>query len=498
MKTVVKSLTGRIALIALFALALGLVCLISPASAQRLKDQMITWSSFNSVRSIAASISHIYFATSNGITRYDKMANQWELPLTGADGLDGTNIERIWATRFDDHVYAQTLGGYFEYDNFLDRWYPLNNLPELDTVYTHVEAPTDLIPPTGFNYFAGGKFSDPSGRTVPISTAIQDNSGDIWIGTWGYGAAKQPAGSLEIQFLPTGLLQKQINAMYQDNAMLVLGGFYTVGSRNGITLFNSDQFNSDVIEEELTLNFPATDVTALAADSLYLYIGTSTGLLVMDRGTRQIVRRISRRHGLPDDSVSCLTICSDTIIVGTAAGLCMIHHDSVNVVSSRVLGNCRIFTVAPQDNNLWIATNLGALRLKRSTGEIAKFEDPNKFTFGRVYDVVFRGNFLWMSTDNGLLRINLKTAETEPYPIQLFRNVVRRLAVNDDVAAVTSDRGLTLIFWARSKPISREFTVQDGLPSDRINCLAFQGDYLWIGSDAGLTRFWWNNPNRVD
>jgi hypothetical protein len=23
-------------------------------------------------------------------------------------------------------------------------------------------------------------------------------------------------------------------------------------------------------------------------------------------------------------------------------------------------------------------------------------------------------------------------------------------------------------------------------------------DYIWIGSEKGLTRFWWNNPNRVD
>jgi ligand-binding sensor domain-containing protein len=196
--------------------------------------------------------------------------------------------------------------------------------------------------------------------------------------------------------------------------------------------------------------------------------------------------------------VSCLTVCSDTVMIGTAAGLSVMHHDSVSVVSSRLLGRSRIFKIEPEDSNFWIATNFGALRIKRSTGEVATFEDPLKMTYGRVYDIVHRGRFLWMSTDNGLLRVNLKTAGTEPYRITLFPNVVRRLAVNDLAAAVASDRGLTLVHYARAKPIYREFTVADGLPSDHINCLLFDGDFLWIGSDAGLTRFWWNNPDRVD
>ncbi|MBI5267088.1 MAG: hypothetical protein HY851_07635 [candidate division Zixibacteria bacterium] len=491
--------TGRAEILS--PLSLVVACLFvfaSPSQADRLKGQMITWSNFSAIRSVAASNSHVYFATSNGITRYDKIGNRWELPLTGADGLDGTEIERIWASRFDDHLYAQTKYGYFEYDSFLDRWYPRTELAEVDTVYTHIAAPNELIPPVGFNYFSGGQLSDQIGRLVPISSAIQDNAGDRWLGTWGYGAAKLPAGSIEMQFLPTGLLQKRVNAMYQDDSLLVLGGLYSPGSRNGLTLFNSAEGSSSFIEEEQTLNFPAIDVTAIAADSLRVYIGTATGLLVMNRATRQIERRIDRRRGLADDSVSCLTVCADTIMIGTAAGLSFMRHDSISVVSSRLLSRCRIFKVEPQDSNLWIATNFGALRIRRSTGEVAKFEDPLKFTFGRVYDIVRRGPFLWMAADNGLLRVNVKTAGTEPFRLNLFSNVVRRLAVNDDVAAVTSDRGFTLVHYSRAKPITREFTTADGLPSDRINCLLLDGDFLWIGSDAGLTRFWWNNPDRMD
>jgi len=47
-------------------------------------------------------------------------------------------------------------------------------------------------------------------------------------------------------------------------------------------------------------------------------------------------------------------------------------------------------------------------------------------------------------------------------------------------------------------PLEREFTTQDGLPSNEVYELLLDGDYLWIGSDRGLTRFLWNDPDRID
>ncbi len=481
--------------ITVFAL---LLIIASTASATRLKGQMITWSSFHFVQSVAASISHVYFATTNGVVRYDKLAHRWELPLTGSDGLNTRDIKRIWVTRFDDHLYAQTELGYFDFDVFFDRWYPRNTLPELDTVYAHTSVPTDLIPPAGFNYFSQGDLTDLSGRKVPISTVIQDNTGDLWVGTWGFGPARTPGGSLELEFLQCGLLQNRVNAMYVADSSLVVSGLYDGGARQGITEFNTADFSSEFIEAGVIPNFSPSDIISLLADSAAIYIGTPTGLLTMDRNSQQVTRRLNGRNGLLDDSVFCFAHLSDSLFVGTSAGLCLLRNDTVKYIAPRLLGSHRIFHLEPQDGNLWIASDYGAYRLNLKTGEIGKFLDPGKFTADRIYDIARVGRFLWMSADNGLLRVNLKTAQTEPYRLALFSNVRRPLAVNDKVAAVASDRGIWLIHYDRAKPISREFTIDDGLPSDRVNCLAFDGDYLWIGSDGGLTRFWWNDPERVD
>ncbi len=72
------------------------------------------------------------------------------------------------------------------------------------------------------------------------------------------------------------------------------------------------------------------------------------------------------------------------------------------------------------------------------------------------------------------------------------------MAVNDTIAAVASNKGMFFIYYKNRSQFTREFTTEDGLASNDINSLLMDGDYIWVGTDKGLTRFWWNNPDRVD
>ena len=80
-----------------------------------------------------------------------------------------------------------------------------------------------------------------------------------------------------------------------------------------------------------------------------------------------------------------------------------------------------------------------------------------------------------------------------------FRRRICLSSSGDEIAAVASRRGVTVFFLdEESQASEREFGPLDGLPSDDIRCLYVDGDYLWIGSDRGLTRFLWNDPYRID
>jgi ligand-binding sensor domain-containing protein len=203
---------------------------------------------------------------------------------------------------------------------------------------------------------------------------------------------------------------------------------------------------------------------------------------------------------LSDNDVFSVKVIGDSILVGTANGLNLITHvnDSVGYVRPGQFMNDVIYDLELVDSSLWIAAGTGAYRLKLRSGRLQRYQDPDLLLFGEVYDIERHENDLWFASDEGLVRLNTLTGEAEPFRLTSLKVTPRALAVNDTIAAVASDRGLMLVFHTNEKPFTREFTTDDGLASNYVFSLLLDGDYLWIGTDKGLTRFLWNNPDRVD
>ena len=44
----------------------------------------------------------------------------------------------------------------------------------------------------------------------------------------------------------------------------------------------------------------------------------------------------------------------------------------------------------------------------------------------------------------------------------------------------------------------RTFTTEDGLIDNRVNDILLDGDYVWFGTERGITQFYWNDPGRID
>ena len=147
---------------------------------------------------------------------------------------------------------------------------------------------------------------------------------------------------------------------------------------------------------------------------------------------------------------------------------------------------------------MWIASSNGAYRWYWTTGKLQLFQDPDLIIFSKCLAIERWQEFLWLASSDGLVRLNLKTGESEPYRSLTIDRNYRAMAVNDTIAVTSSSLGFTMLFHDNPKPYTREFTTDDGLPSSYVFELVLDGDYLWIGSDRGLTRFLWNNHSRVD
>jgi hypothetical protein len=55
-----------------------------------------------------------------------------------------------------------------------------------------------------------------------------------------------------------------------------------------------------------------------------------------------------------------------------------------------------------------------------------------------------------------------------------------------------------MLKYTRSSRSWRTFTTEDGLIDNHVNAILLDGDYIWFGTDRGITQFYWNDPNRVD
>ncbi|MCK4632588.1 MAG: hypothetical protein KAT79_04915, partial [candidate division Zixibacteria bacterium] len=199
---------------------------------------MVTFANFSFIYHVASSIDHVYFATSRGITRFNKNENRWEQPLTGSTGIDHRDIKRVWVDTFDEKLFVETGLGYYEYDLLFGKWFGRNELPAISNDARHVGAPPVMYPPISFNYSSEGRLFDAAGRYFDYTDVLNDNSGMLWIGTWGNGALRAGETSGIIELMPFGLLQNRVNAIYREDSIIFAGGAYFDSYRSGISILN--------------------------------------------------------------------------------------------------------------------------------------------------------------------------------------------------------------------------------------------------------------------
>ncbi|MEW5795060.1 MAG: hypothetical protein AB1772_01740 [Candidatus Zixiibacteriota bacterium] len=489
----------RAALTLLFVLA-GMIVSTPEAVGQRTPGQAVTWRNFDYVRAVTSSNSHVYYATSGGIIRYDKLRRQWELPLTGADGTPTEDVQQLWVDQFGQTLFLGTELALYEYDAFFDRWTSITELPQLDNQISHVPAPDILTPQFDAIYRGQGEFVDFFSRRFETTDIVQDAVGDLWIGTWGFGPARGEVLSGLMELLPYGLLQNQVDVILPDDTVLWLAGEIRGDFRTGLTSFDPSGNRFSYIESGLTGDFPANDVYCLQADSAWIYVGTPRGLYRLNKSDHIARGPLNSRRGLPDDFVTSLALTGESLYVGTAGGLSLLRlrSDSLVRIWPETFRRQIIYDLEVVDNTVWIASSAGAFRYTPENDRLQQFQDSDLVLFHEVLNVEHYGSAVWLAADEGVVRLDLNTGKSEAFREPSSLRDRRALAVNDRLIALAVNNGVALIIPGRKKTRTVKLTTNDGLSSDDIRTLYLGGDYLWIGSDRGLTRFLWNDPRWVD
>ena len=430
---------------------------------------------------------------------YDKSGNIW-LALEGKGVIyrnknalqDMVIINNIRAYKIvednEGTIWVATNKGLFSVKNktiirHFDKEYGLPTSPIEDIIITHDNKLIVATKQGAYKKINGiFKLLHPQLANERISSLLQDNVHNIWLGTDNHGIFRLHKDNLEQLNDQSGLPNNRISALYQDKEQSIWVGtssglfrlreapFITLTTKQGLSgnyirsvLSHSDGsiwvgnskglnkiVNDHVTSIEITNSNKSLSVLSLAeTPEQQILVGTyNQGLFITtNNGLKEL---ITVEGGLPSNEVRSILVDSvNNLWVGTASGLAKISPDNKLEIFNKQSGlpASFIMTLAEDEfGKVWIGTGDGIASYNK--GAIQTYRLNDKFDAEYAFGFYIEKNTLWMATDRGLININLTTNEMKAVtkenglPIdKIFQIVID----NNDTFWLTSNRGIISI-----------------------------------------------------
>lgn len=359
-----------------------------------------------------------------------------------------------------------------------------------------------------------------------IASIYIDDSYVMWLGTWGGGLIKTISNlnNPNLAFVSfkndpddlSSLSSNNVSSIFQDNSGLLWIGTWG-GSLNLINL-KQKQFRHYTRERNNPNSLSTNGVLSVFEDKAgIIWIGTwDGGLNMWDRSTNKFTsykHNINDQFSLSDNSVS--TIYEDRdgdFWIGTWTGGLnkfdrttkrFYHYNHNSKDLSSISDNRILSIVEDQSGTLWIGTYYGGLnKFDKNSRKFTHYNyNPNDLNSLSLSDVhallIDNSGILWLgSKSGGLFSLNMKTEKFTPYKndpndINSISNNKLSILFEDKSGTLwigTQDGGLNK--FDRETGKFRSFRVKDGLANDYVmGILEDDSGNLWISTSNGLSKF---------
>ncbi len=417
------------------------------------------------VRWSSADKDSIWFATDYGVLRYDRRHDIWH-HYTVSHGLASNDARKIVVD--DDDVWVMAASGtrISRYNKATEKW----SIITLDGVL-----PIDSV------------------------KSIAVDGHDVWIGLSASGVRKfnKDTGTWTSYTVVSGLAQNGVGCISADERYVWVGHIGR-SSDSALSRYDKIKGNWQTYSTALLLDNEIADVVVGDRYTWILYPSRrDVGCTQFDRNTEQWTN-IPRPEGV--DNITDVIEDGEYIWFSTEEdGICSFHtasgewtlyeHDLLHdeVCDEGLLVD---------ENSVWVGTPMGLCRYDRESESWIYYTKERTLEGEGVYAIAVDDRYVWCGTDRGLSRYDKVRGDWTNFrgdrrgdssSGRLINNHILSLAVYGRYVWIGTIRGASK--YDRIAATWDDFTMENGLPGERIVSITLDDNHVWMGTNFGVGRY---------
>ena len=499
------------------------------------------------INSLSEGYEYLYIATSHGgIYRYSLYSNQYDFPITTAQGLQSNNITGvhfdhntgiIWASSPGFLQYSYTREGDWRQINLVDLGLRSNDRisrignsenyvwAEANVVYIKMDKTSGILSgiyprPDELNInwssdqysiqneisdivnnytimsgwmVSGSQFIDNYGRYIDITSGLVGLHNDVWIGS-SDGTLFHGNKTMQAIF-PTefGVRGSNIEALSLDANNLWIGSKDYQISR-GITRLNINNFQADHYDFDITVNMNLTEVHSILNFDSDLWLGGNGVVLVFDKDDNYW-RTLGADRGIPDTDITSMVGDSNYIWIGSYYGIRQLDRRTRReepMGFEYLFNNHPVYDLDINDYGVWIASRTGIYLYDKNNPQIMNALSLGisylDFPVSRVTSIYQNKNILYFATNIGIVTFDMSE---EIWDMLISAAEYKGLDVSDMLVVgkfcfIATQQGLFRINQKSHRV--REYNFEF---IGSVNTIKHMDKFIWIGTSEGLIRFKW-------
>lgn len=496
----------------------------TPMGALRPEDRVLL-GDFSRVNAVASSFDRVYVAYPTAIGIWRPNERRWDVPRSPPNPRDLEGVRAAVIDPLDQSAWFATENGWLHYSTGGDRWdrgvlpgrvlqVATNPFDPARGIWFRTTAGWVVQPSIGPATLASPPSTlklaptiDDAARDLPQLRAIGPTllvgprlqpgqftgaapavSGGGWfLGTTNQGLLYFDRTAGTPTLLGLGIPSELVGAVLaiDGGVWVATDADYRTGA--AVTHVSADLGESVSLRGGAAQGLPFDAVRQLVAGERVLWAATDHGLvrLGIDDGR---VDRFDEGRGLPDNRVTAIVQHRGRIVAATLRGLSTVDASDALV---RLVPSFQdaATALASRGDTVWVGTTRGLFALVDGSNDLRMPEGLRLLAVGRttILGVGYVADTLVaLTTEQLLWRDPASGAWTGGAILSTQVGRLRLMNANEHGLWVGGDRGAALVYPVGG--VARLLTAPGDLPAG-VTAIGNDGNFLWIGTPAGLVRF---------